>query len=89
MRIWNVIEDGCVGHWVMADIADTAKEIVANIMLLQNGRKPDDSQLRCEQLHHEKDLALCGDTIPIKHTVQEWLCIYDGMGPKYLACTEF
>ena len=89
MTIWKVIEDESVYHWVLAGLPKDAKDVVSNNVLMSTGERPTDDLLRCEAEHHEKELTLCGDSIPIKHTVSEWLCIYDGMAPKYLGCSEY
>ena len=85
MKIWQIDEDGCVFHWVIAADADAAKALAIKCFPEIN---PDTEEIGCEEVPAEKELTFHAEIKPIKHTAEEWLIIYD-YAEEYLGCSEF
>ena len=87
MRMYRV-DDGGADHWVIARDEDGAKRLVEKA-IKDMGGYGDAYELRCEVVHHEKDVTFCAQSKPITHTAEDWLIIYEGDGERYCACSEF
>jgi hypothetical protein len=99
MPIFKVTENGSVNHWVLAKSKKQALFRVQRAIEESEGLDEIET-LEIKKLGPEEILSLHGDTIPIKHTVEEWECIYEGIVADfnqrtaskfalYLGCSEY
>ena len=88
MNIYRVDEVDCVYHWVIADEAGTAKEIVWDNLVEKPEGITDPKELGCTKLPLDYRLSLHGESKAITLTVEEWLIVYEYQ-PKYLGCSEY
>lgn len=85
------VEIGDVSYWL---IAKSGIEAIGRITLhlgsIEGEPLDPDEEPTAKKLRLEEEIALHADRLGIKHTVEEWLVIYDGYeGGPYLGCSEY
>lgn len=83
------VADGGVSYWL---IAVSQKEAIKKIKahLVEVDGLEGDEEFYATKLPLDKEVTFCADRKAIRHTVEDWIVIYDGFdcGP-YLACSEY
>lgn len=88
MQIWNVDEDGCVYHWVIAEDAAAAIEFVKAMNRDAGAEHDEPPPYEATLVPRDKELRIDLGSCKVAHTAEEWLAIYDHKA-RYLACSEY